>query len=642
MTLALGAAMRRRLGRFGALTAVALFLCAGPAAAQPNGAAVAALSFDDAAAITLAPGDDPQPVLVLNATTTLHHVFISLQATTSSPARTPTLAVSATLDTRTIGTTPVAAEVPVSGSLTVFVKPTGTKGDAYLVVSDVQDDLTIRRALHVATAATGKPAVTSWKRTVSDTGSDGRIGTIPLAAGQSCGTPAESSAVVVSGDDDQLTVTGTCTAGLVTLRAKGIDGAPVGVYSGSLKIGDADTSLELTVRAPWWQAVIALAIGIVLALLLRSIAGRRALWSLRRRIRELPDPTHPPDTKWHKRAGAEVATTRTELATRCADTQVYPSWQRGAVRWLRCLFVPTPAAAKLTADVETERADAEAKIAAWDAGAAAKLDALGALTVPAGTPMSKLAARAADIAGDPGKGMLAPSDSAQTPAAQRAGVDGLAAVLDEAEAILTVAETARRVTVMLQQLAGATPPASSDDPALAAAVLRAWRQNYADAELRLTGAEQEIARTVDARALLTDGFEDRVHDATLIFDRLAVVPPVDAHTRTLAASQSGGVTAMWWQSIPARLKEVAADAGRLVAGRAVLISDLLAVGVATLVVLVAGLTSLYVGRDWGSGLDWFTAIIAAAGGTLTIAPLVAALDRLGAGTDPAAPSGGDA
>jgi hypothetical protein len=238
--------------------------------------------------------------------------------------------------------------------------------------------------------------------------------------------------------------------------------------------------------------------------------------------------------------------------------------------------------------------------------------------------------------------MLAPSDSAQTPAAQRAGVDGLAAVLDEAEAILTVAETARRVTVMLQQLAGATPPASSDDPALAAAVLRAWRQNYADAELRLTGAEQEIARTVDARALLTDGFEDRVHDATLIFDRLAVVPPVDAHTRTLAASQSGGVTAMWWQSIPARLKEVAADAGRLVAGRAVLISDLLAVGVATLVVLVAGLTSLYVGRDWGSGLDWFTAIIAAAGGTLTIAPLVAALDRLGAGTDPAAPSGGDA
>lgn len=639
MTLALGAAMRRRLGRYGALSAVVFFLCAGPAAAQPAG--VAALSFDDAAAITLAPGDDPQPVLVLNTTTTLRHVSLSLQATASSPATTPTLAVSATVDTRTIGTTPVAADVPVAGSLTVFVKPTGTKGDAYLVVSDVQDELTIRRAIHVAPAATGKPAVTSWKRTVSDTGSDGRIGTIPLAAGQSCGTPAESSAVVVSGDDDRLTVTGNCAGGLVTLRAKGVDGAPVGVYSGSLKVGDTDTSLELTVRAPWWQAVIALAIGIVLALLLRSIAGRRALWSLRRRIRELPDPKHPPDKKWHERAVAEVGRTRTDLAKACADERVYPGWQRGAVRWLRCLFVPTPAAVKLTSDVETERADAETRIAAWDAGAADKLNALGALAVPAGSPLSKLAARAADIAGDPGKGMLAPSDSAQTPATQRAGVDGLAAVLDEAEAILTVAETARRVTVMLQQLAGATPPAPSADAALTAAVRRAWRQNFAAAELRLTGAEQEISRTVDARALLTDGFEDRVHEATLIFDRLAVVPPADAHTRTLAASQSGGVTAVWWQSLPARLKEVAADAGRLVAGRAVLISDLLAVGVATLVVLVAGMASLYVGKDWGSGLDWWTAVIAATGGTLTIAPLVAALDRLGAGTDPSTPAGGD-
>ena len=134
MTVALGAAMRRRLGGFGALPAVALLLCAGPAAAQP--ADVAALSFADTAAITLAPGDDPQPVLVLNATATLRHVSISLQATPSSQTTSPTLAVSATVDTRTIAATPVAADVAAAGSLTVFVKPTGAKGDAYLVVSD--------------------------------------------------------------------------------------------------------------------------------------------------------------------------------------------------------------------------------------------------------------------------------------------------------------------------------------------------------------------------------------------------------------------------------------------------------------------------------------------------------------------------
>jgi hypothetical protein len=80
------------------------------------------------------------------------------------------------------------------------------------------------------------------------------------------------------------------------------------------------------------------------------------------------------------------------------------------------------------------------------------------------------------------------------------------------------------------------------------------------------------------------------------------------------------------------------DAGRkvarIVAARSLFISDLLAMIMSTIVILAAGLALLYNGKAWGGWADFVVALLAAAGGTLTLTPLFAAVDTLASGTGP--------
>ena len=149
---------------------------------------------------------------------------------------------------------------------------------------------------------------------------------------------------------------------------------------------------------------------------------------------------------------------------------------------------------------------------------------------------------------------------------------------------------------------------------------------------------------MDANALLADGLESRMHDASLVVDRLALQPPA----RTEERLREVGVTAAdasqpgsWWQWVPGQVQRIGHEVSRAAARHAVVIGDLIAVLVATIVVITAGVATLYSGKAWGGGLDIAAAILAAVGGTLALTPIFAAIDNLGAGTDPPPPSDED-
>ncbi len=620
----------------------------GSAAAVPG--ATDPIAFADQGPLVLAPGGESTVVLVVNQTANPRHVTVSLSAAAkplTSVGSVPIVVITPPI----MGVNrSVAADIPVVGALRITLAPK-TVGEVYLVVTDQADDVTIRRTVKVALPTIGEPAVTSWKHTISvGPGREGnRIGTIPLAPGEPCGTTTSSEplkTVLLSGNDT-LAVTATCDGGILTLSADKLNDVPVGVYGGALKVGETDVSLELTKRAPPWEAILALLAGIVIALILRSLNGRRAIWVLRGNIQKLTAPSVPSATglsneqlkghleAWRDRASDEVDHTKRTLVDMCSDERLWPVWQRGGWRLLRCLFVPSANAKKRIADTETARGSAEQGIQAWKDDAAARLTALHDLAAAPSLPMTKLAGRACDIVSDPEKGLTAPSDSAAKPPNKRQGVDGLKAVLDEAAAIASVDEISQRVTVMLSHLPDAAPPEPAEDRRVNSVIARAWRVSRAEAQLRLTAATEEVARAVDAPALMKDGLETRVHAASLIVDRLAVpAPPKEELLRveTIAQGLEEASTA-WWQWMPAHLRGIGAEIGHAAAGRAVVISDMLAVGIAAIVVLAAGMAALYKGNAWGGTADVLTAVLAAAGGTLALAPLFAAIDSLGTGTD---------
>lgn len=647
--------MRRKLSYFSFVALLLAVAGAWPAPALAYAGPAMPIAFADSSSLALAPGGDAMPVLVLNQAGHRIHVRVSIAGVGTPAVVSP---VRVRVGSQTVATLdrPIPADIPYGGELVLDVAPVGT-GDANLVVTDVGDDLTIRRPVSVSPAKIGKPAITSWKGTTSVEPSEDNktIGVIPLRPGQTCGAGGDSPTAILVDGNDRVTVAATCSNAVLTMTAKGLDDVPAGVYSGTLTVAGTDVSLELTRRAPVWEAITALLIGILIALVIRSLAGRRPTWVLRADLAKLPSVTAPNIDKvetdldkhlnaWKSAAVEQVAIAKHALANGCADDKLWPRWSRGKWNVLRWLFVPSTRAKKVVTDTESARAKAAAGTDAWNQHATQYLTALAQLSSDEPPSMGNLAARAHSIVNDPAKGLTEPSDSPDAAVMPRTGVDGLVALLDEAQAIATVAELGKRASVLLSQLPYAAAPAPTDDKLVDAAVARAWRESRADAQLRLTAIDQEIARAVDANALLADGLESRMHDASLVVDRLALQPPA----RTEERLREVGVTAAdasqpgsWWQWVPGQVQRIGHEVSRAAARHAVVIGDLIAVLVATIVVITAGVATLYSGKAWGGGLDIAAAILAAVGGTLALTPIFAAIDNLGAGTDPPPPSDED-
>lgn len=581
------------------------------AAAQPD----PSIDFADDAPLRISTGSSETAVVVNN---TIDQITVTI-AVDHPKSQTSPVTVAA-------GDQPL----PAGRSLSLELKG-AAEGSGWLVVSDRAHQKVIRKAFTVGHFAKIKPGLSTWSRTVTTWWwSQGEVGlgSLPLAPEGKCppsGGRLDDGIVVHDGDVGR--VHATCRtdhgAAVLDLEVEGFDSVNAGTYAGTLTVGGTDVAISIVRRASAWLAAFCLFVGVLVALRLRSRAARKPIALVRSEIKQLPKPLGL-GGKWDKTVADAFGHTCEKL-TKILDHEL---WQRWQTRAIRRFFVPSDKASKLIASVRADTESARSAIEDWNSNAGTEWMTLRKIRRTRIT--DKLHSRAQVLlAGEPAA-MREPEEPDDPTAHEaRTGVPGLAAVLAEAKAINTLVRIASRLEVMRAAVDSAREPGGSD------LVYKAlWRRTHAEARLAVDALLEEVRRTVDAERMLAAGLADRLATVAGLVDQLGqhVSSPVrqvgpDTASQSVPLAPQG--TGHWWQVWPEAVQRAMSGVGRRLAASSVVLGDLLVVLITLVVVIGAGLASLYVGKPWGTYGDIVGALIAGAGGSVVTASLLGAVDRLG-------------
>lgn len=518
-------------------------------------------------------------------------------------------------------------QLPAGSSLYVSLEAVAV-GSGYLVATDQSDTTSvIRRKITVPDRSDPVPAVKNWTPAVEvhPFQETADLGEIPMAAQSTCSAlnNKTNEGTVVNGTDVAHLHTSCHFDGdeaVLDLTISGLDASQAGTYKGTLPVGGTDVTIEFSRRAPVGWAIGCLLLGIVIALVVRGFIGRRPIRLARRDIENLASPV-PPNPAWNKVVTEQFDVSRTKL-DRATREGLWASWQDPLAR---LFFVPsTKASAKISSTMAEAAAVAEA-VADWNTYAPIEWQLLG--DPPSSALPVKVRARAVAILGDPPKAMVEPKedDDPRSPT-ERIGVPGLAAVLGEIRAINSLTLFVGRLDTIEEAIEVADP--GDDDPDYAEMVLR----TRAEAKLAIAALRAELARCVDARKLLVNGFAARLEAAAALVDRLPgpqVAYTFDSGQQANIMRRPTGGPAPLWQLWPTEDGKFLGVVGRAFGARSLVFGDAVVLMVTLVVVLAGGLIAFYVGKPWGTAWDMIAAAVTGFAGSAAMTSLLGAVDRLG-------------
>ncbi len=508
------------------------------------------------------------------------------------------------------------------GSATVRLDVTG-EASGWLWVRDLTNGSVIRRALTTGAFVNAAASLKSWTPTISMSpfADTANLGSLPLDSPATCANSTSATSTTLSHAGDVATLTARCRTvdehAVLDLTVSDLDLWTIGGYEGTLPVGDDEVAIDFTRRAGIGWLLACLLIGVAAAMLVHGFVARRPIGAAKQDVGKLTAPSGP--EQWQPTVEKALADTKAELSEVLSTASLW-----GSRRHFSWLLAPSASA---TAAVEAAVADlrtANDALQQWKDSAATEFDEL---KVNVADLPDKLSDRATAITKAGTSAMTEPAEPGE-PTAARPGIAGLTAVLAEARALNAVATTYRRLHTMLSAVRDASPPERDGLP------LRGlWRRTQAEAHLAINGLLAEVRRGVNAVRLLDDGLVERARVAALLVDRLGrrAVRTLTSND-TQSESDSAADATAWWQIWPV-VEHAAARFGRAVVARSRLLGDLLVFGINLVVVLVVGVTTLYIGASWGTPFDMIGALVGALGGSLVITPLIAALDRLG-GAEP--------
>lgn len=448
-------------------------------------------------------------------------------------------------------------------------------------------------------------AVPPW----SPSAGSGEFAPLPLD-GDAC--PDELS-TALQGPHEYATLTATCEGDELRLRVSDLGPFSAGEYKGTLDVGDTEVSVTLTRSASIVLFLVMLLLGIVTALAARSFTARRPRMKLRSDLKALGNRQLVAPEAWNKsdeNVSAFLAAPSKTSAKLLEGTDSATIWGTRLRRFSWFLVQPSTATAAITERRKLH--EAAVKTAdAWNEAVGAMAD----LTVPgppARTGRATALKQGQPVAFRPQGGGTARTDLA-----------GVQTFLDEVDALKTDAESWSR----LEKMTLASTPPAPDDEDLAAALAKVWVR----CTVELTAIKATIQRAA-ATPLAAADLESRVNALELEADRLKGYPQ-RAHgdnrgSRLFTVGVDDFRAPAVNVELPPILTRTLHRVAQLVARSGRQTGDVLMVVLAVILVVLVGLSTLYLGKAWGTPWDMAGTFAAAAGGTIVLTPLLAALDQI--------------
>jgi hypothetical protein len=215
-------------------------------------------------------------------------------------------------------------------------------------------------------------------------------------------------------------------------------------------------------------------------------------------------------------------------------------------------------------------------------------------------------------------------------AEDRKGLSGVQSMINEAKALAKVAKATEELE-KLSRVIDTLP--HHTDPLLAATLDR----ERVRATIELKAIQELLKRAVDAR-LVADDITTRTAGLQARVDRLTWDPQAGSSVSDQpraarppgAALERGRVapTDLLGLDLPAPVIVALQGVARAVASGGRLVGELVVVVLTLAGVVLVGLVAIYFGKSWGTQQDFWIAALGAATGTLALAPLLTALDRI--------------
>jgi len=498
------------------------------------------------------------------------------------------------------------------------------------VAVDQASGIVIRQPFKLAPAPTAtKPAVTTINDPVtigplSAEADDDQLMPVPLE-GSACKAP---SAIQLAGPEDYATLTPACAVvnaetSELTLQLTELGPWKAGEYKGTLKVGDTDVDVTFTRSAPIWLFLLCVFAGVLVSLWTRSYIARRPLVRLKKAVTKLGKPAAKRPSTWAKDSGAARAlkTAAATTGSSLSDTlDADELWGR-RLKWVRFFLVPPIKATEIVDEQKKALEAAQATLASWNDETS---EQVAELTI--GGPPSRTA-RAAAIKRGAASAFKNPADSAS-----RKGIAGIQDLIDEITALKSDQKSWAKLNRIGNRIPGSAPTA--DEPDIEATLIRVW--------VRCTIEHAALTQLVQREPATVKRSEDittRIDALDLEVDRLA------ARTGTRETAAVTDLSNAYWQravgvsssstlrfpkviELPSFVSRVLQDGQRVLSRSSQRLGELVFVMLAVFIVVVTALETLYFDEAWGTGWDVAFTIVAAAGGTLVLTPLLAALDQL--------------
>ncbi len=480
--------------------------------------------------------------------------------------------------------------------------PAGSSG--WLTVGlgrDRRVELVVRQPLSVPEkqAATG---FTSWSFTSFAAGIDptAPAGTaLPLSKG-SCADAGTVSGVLVTADTWATAKSGACTQGSTMLPLDITDIPGIGTYTGTVKIGSDTVTVAMTrTRIVLWP-VLAILLGLVLAILAQGASDRGWKRDQSRWLRELAKSARDADDKFAGAAGSATwGSYRIRPAVEAAAARLTSDLDeimvaRGRFRGL----LPWPAGfmakERTTLRENTQRLDLAVR--QWGTSPAA-FAAMQAAEVPA----------AMDILAPKVKARRLELLDGRTEGADLAAVEKMIADVGSWA-------VAARVVVALDEARKRLDEIKSGYRQLA----RTDQDAFDGANRTLLGLSAALAAATDVTAVV-----DLQPEVSALVRAVTELPkkhvrefgPVDEGTQTETVAPTTILR------VPGALRQVLAFLRTR--GDGVLSVVMLALTVA--IAVWSGLVALYLDKAWGTGVDFAAAIVWGFGTTALLSPVLAAI-----------------
>jgi hypothetical protein len=511
----------------------------------------------------------------------------------------------------------VKATLPPGGTLRLKLtlpKPPPPASSGWLTVivgRSTTPELVTRQRLSVPAAqvATGLSSWSFESMSRDPTPSGGAQTLLPLSKG-SCADAGAVNGVLVDGDRKASVTSGACRPGQTTIPLNVTGISDVGKYSGTVKIGSENITVTVT-RTLWWiWPVLAILAGVVLALVAQGSTDRGWAREENRWLGQLKKDGENADKAFIRAAadatwkGYRIKDAVTAEVERLRTIRNSILKERG--RWRR--YLPWPA--NFMSAERSALRDGTARVDQMSRRWHTTPDQFKALQAATGLPELDTVA--------PGLGRR--RDALLAGTASLDDIDDIEHVITELDAWPNAEEVVRSVAKAKARLAEITPGATA---------MVASDKDVFDAAVRSTRALSGALSTESNAKVVAD----LAPKVTALTNRISELPMITisevAPAETVTTETVQPETAL---AIPRTVRAAAA----FLASRGDTLLNLVMVGLTVAVALWTGLTTLYIGKAWGTWVDFVAAVAWGFGTAAVLTPIITALRQWGTRiTDPA-------